>query len=98
MAQVGIAAAANYFDATHQKTVIFFAGDVFFGDRFPETGPARARIELVFRAEQFLTAADANVDALLVIIPIFAGEGDLGPLLTGDLVLNRRQKLLPFFF
>src|SRR5262249_11143171 len=70
--------------------------NILFHYRLPETGPARARIEFGFRAEEFLRAACAYVDALLVIIPVFPGEGALGPLLAHHLELRRRQYLLPF--
>src|SRR5215510_9400720 len=93
---MSVAAAAQDLDPAHAMTGIGFGLDVLFRHRRPEAGPARARIELGLRAEQFLPAAGANVDAFLVIVPEFASESAFGPFLAHHLKLQRRQYLLPF--
>src|SRR5262245_48959729 len=93
---MSVAAAAQDLGPAHAMTVIGLGPDVLFRHRRPEAGPARARIELGLRAEQFLSAAGANVDAFLVTVPEFASESALGPLLAHHLKLQRRQYLLPF--
>src|SRR5262245_37945330 len=97
VAEMRAAAAARHFDAAHAVTIIGFGLNILFRHRLPEAGPARARIEFGFRAIEFLRAAGAYVAALLVIIPVFPGEGALGSLLAHHLELHRRQYLRPFF-
>src|SRR5882672_1407314 len=96
VAEMRATAAAHHLDAAHAITVILFSLDVLFHHRLPKTGPARARIELGLRTEQLLRATGAYVDAFLVVIPEFAREGALGPLLAHHLKLQRRQYLRPF--
>src|SRR5690606_35484030 len=56
--------------------------------RLPEAGPARARLELDVAAEQGRVAHDAPVGALVVAVPVHAGEGLFGPRLLGDAPLQ----------
>src|SRR5439155_21680968 len=59
--------------------------------------PARARVVLGTRIEEQLAAANALIDALVLRVPVFAGESPLGAALPGDVKLLGRQKLPPFF-
>src|SRR3712207_7051922 len=52
---------------------------------------ARARLELGLRIEQRLPATDAHVRAVLLVVPVLAGEGPLGPLAARDPVLLDRK-------
>src|SRR5207245_11393710 len=60
----------------------------------PETRPAGPRVELGPRREEVGPADDAQRHARVVVVPIFAGEGSLGPLVHDDVVLKRRKLLL----
>src|SRR5438105_13862178 len=60
-----------------------------------EAGPARARVEFRVRAEQVGAAAGAAVDPLVLHVHVCAGERGLGRRLPQNLVLVRRQLLLP---
>src|SRR5262245_22571533 len=51
--EMGVAAAAQDFDAAHAVAVIGFGRDVLFRSRLPEAGPASARIEFCLRVEEF---------------------------------------------
>src|SRR5207244_12482435 len=59
----------------------------------PETRPAAPRDELGPRREEFGPPDDAQIHARVVVVPIFAGEGSLGPLVHDDVVLKRRKLL-----
>ena len=72
-------------------------GDVLFGDRLVETGPARARIVLGFRREKRRSATDAFVYAIFVVLVVLAREGPFRALLPGDVVLLVGESLFPFF-
>ena len=60
-----------------------------------EARPAGARLELRVGREQRRVAADAHVGAVVVAVPVLAGEGPLGAGLAGDLELGRGQALTP---
>ena len=70
--------------------------DVLLGDRLPETGPAGAGVELLVGAEQFIAAGRAQIFTLLVVVPVGAGEGPLGPGLPEHLVVLGGQSSAPF--
>src|SRR5712692_5260967 len=50
--------------------------------------------ELGPRCEEFVSADDAQVHAVVVIIPVFSGEVSLRPLVHNDVVLKWRELLL----
>src|SRR5712671_6490838 len=95
MAQVRVALGAEDLGTAHEHAVVVFGGDVFLRGRGREAGPAGAGIELFVAAEERGTAADAAVDALLVVVPVLPGEGALGALLARDGELFGCQILLP---
>jgi hypothetical protein len=64
--------------------------DHLFVRRVKEAGPAAARIELFFRREKRLAAADAAIHALLMMVPIFAAKRGLRPFLSRHMKLFRR--------
>src|SRR5271166_6631417 len=86
---------AGHFIPCHPQTGIAGSSDIFSCDRSPETGPSRPRLELCFRTEQCVIAADAAVDALFVQVVVLAGERSFRALLARDLELQRGQLLLP---
>jgi hypothetical protein len=63
-----------------------------------EGGPAGTGIKFAVGIEQGRSAADATVYPSIVTIPIFAGKGAFGALLSANLVLLRCQLFLPFLF
>src|SRR5690606_19973368 len=52
---------------------------------------ARAGVELVERGEQRLARDDVDVDAGLVVVPVFVVERPLGAALLRDVVLQGRE-------
>ncbi len=44
-----------------------------------ETRPSRPAVELVERCEERLAGNDVDVEARLLVVPVFVGEGELGP-------------------
>src|SRR4051812_44236965 len=63
--------------------------------RLGEARPARAGVELRLGVEQLRAAGGAAVDAVLVVVPVLAGERALGALLAQHLVLLGRELLAP---
>src|SRR5271163_557334 len=92
---MGVAQRAEYFIAAHSKAQIYFAYDVFLGDRRPEAGPAGAGLEFCIGAEERVGAADAAIEAGVVIVVIGAAEGPLGVGSARDIKLVRAQGLTP---
>ena len=56
---------------------------VFIDNRFPETGPAGARIEFDVRTKQLAAAANTFVSSLFFQLVISARKGRLGGFLPG---------------
>ena len=96
MAEVGVALAAARLDPHHPMAVVLFFGDPIFGQRLPKTGPTRTRLVLGVGTEQIVAAARAAVDPTLLVVTERAGEGPLGALLTGDMLLFLGQITPPF--
>ena len=78
VAEVGVALGAAHFDAAHAVAGVFDGAQGGVRHRFEVTRPAAAGIELRGRVEQGRGAADAAVDAVLVVVPILAGKRPLG--------------------
>src|SRR5918992_6033932 len=95
MPQVGIATAAEHFGPPHAKSAVIFGSDTFPGNRRPKTWPARSGIEFRLRTKEFIAAASAAVNAVVVLIPVFSAKRRLGPLLSSDIKLLVTQFLLP---
>src|SRR6185369_5910971 len=69
--------------------------DVLLGDRRPKARATRTGLELGVRTEQRVATARAAVDALVVVLVIFAGKRTLGAFLAGDGELLGSQLLFP---
>src|SRR3989475_4680268 len=94
VSQVGTAVGTFDLRAAHEQAPILLLANISFLNGRPETRPAGPRVELGPRREEFGPADDAQIHARVVVVPIFAGEGSLGPLVHDDVVLKRRKLLL----
>src|SRR2546422_7110814 len=94
MPQVGPAVGALDLGPPHEQTAIRLFIDAFLPDRRPETRPARPGVVLRVRGEWVSPTDDADVHTRVVVVPVFSGEGPLGPFVDADVVLQRRE-LLP---
>ena len=95
VAEVAAAAGAHDLGAHHAVARVGSQLDGLGGGRLVEAGPARARLEFRIGAEQLVPARRAAVDAVFLAVRVLAREWRLGPLPAQDLVLLRRQLLLP---
>ena len=95
MAQMSVAFTAKDLGSMHKQAIVFFSGDVFFRDGGPKTRPTGSGIKLGVRAKEFIAAAAATVDALLVIVPILTGKSGLRAFLPCYMKLLVRQLFLP---
>ena len=75
MAEMCVAQPAQNLNASHIERKVGVFAHILLGNRLPEAGPARARLEFGIRAEERRAAADATVESFIVIIPILAGKG-----------------------
>src|SRR5881397_760281 len=87
-----------HFDTAHAIAVVSFRLDVAPRHRVGEARPTGSRVELRGAVEERLAAADTAVNAILMVVPVRAGEGALGALFTGYVILVGRQLLLPLLF
>ena len=85
--------ARAHFGAHHDVAVVGLFDDVVAVERFGEARPAGTAVELVDRGEQRLTRHHVDVDARLVVVEVFAGEGSLGAAFLGDVVLLGAQRV-----
>src|SRR5258706_10881388 len=97
MAQMRAALVTDHFNPPHSIRIVSFRGNTIGTDRRKKAGPATSRLELRVRLKQWISAAHARVSAVLMMVPVFAGERWLSAFLPGDLILIRRQLLAPFF-
>src|SRR4029077_12233076 len=74
VAEVGVAVRRPHFGTYHEQRAIHVLADVAGLERLGEARPARARVELVERAEQGLAGHDIHVNAGLVVVPVFVPE------------------------
>ena len=95
VAQVTAALLAEHLGTDHAVTGIPRFLHHTFSGRPIKARPATTGIELGVRLKQQLTTAAAVVGALLPNIPVFAGEGALGALLTEHIKLLGGQLLPP---
>ena len=95
MPQVRAALPAMHLGAPHKPAVIRLGGDIFFLAWLPETGPAGAGIEFALGIEQLRAAAYAAIDARLLAVIIFAGEGPFSAFLATNCVLLGGELRLP---
>lgn len=98
MAEMGLAAAADYFRADHavRAIVVFLDGLVRQGAG--KAGPTAAGVKFCFGSEQWLATAHTLVGSGRLGGFILAREGRLGTLLSRHIVLIWRKLLLPFTF
>ncbi len=78
VAEMGVAFSAGDCGADDAEGSVADLGHVFGGDRSPETGPSRPRVELGGGIEQRVVTTNAAIDARVVQVPVFSGEGDFG--------------------
>ena len=81
--------AALDFGAAHKEAVVGLGFDVVLVYGCGETWPPSSRIKLSLRTEQVVAAANALVDAYLVVVPVLARVGSLGSLLSSYVKLLR---------
>lgn len=94
MAKMGAAAAANDLLADHAMTCVSYRAHRLAGKRQPEARPARSGIVLMARSEQLRVAADAAVDAIVLVIDILAREWPFRAFVLGNVVLLVGQPFL----
>src|SRR6185295_12075083 len=88
VAEMRAARTAHDFGARHAHAAV---GVLFYGisrDGLPEARPSRAALELGAAVEEGFVADDAAVGALVMAVPVDAGECPLGARVLGDLVLQ----------
>jgi len=90
-----VAHVADDLGAPHAMTRVGLFTDVCRVERLEIARPAAARVELGVRFEQRRAAADAGVDAVLVVVDVFAGARRFGCRVARHAVLHRREQLLP---
>src|SRR5262245_1803582 len=98
VAEVRPAGAAMDLRAAHEEAVVGLRLDRLSRHRLEEARPSGARIELRLRAEELLTARNARVRAVGMMVPVAPREGPLRPLLAADGVLLGRQLRPPLGF
>src|SRR3569623_1143982 len=94
VAEVRVAELAPDLGAVHPVRAVVDLAAPRPGARRPEARPARARVELLGRAEQRLAGDDVDVDPRRVVLEVRVVERRLGAAVLGDLVLHQRQLLL----
>src|SRR4051812_12233629 len=95
MAQVAPAAPAGHLGAAHAVRGVLVQLHVGALRRLREAGPARPGVELRVRGEELGTARRALVHPCLLGVHVLAAERPLRALAAHDLVLLRRQALVP---
>src|ERR1700687_2956071 len=95
MTEVRIASRTQDLGARDEPAAVVLLGDGAFGHWLPETRPARPGIELCLRAEEFLAAAHALVDADVLGVPVLPAKGALSAVLARHLVLLGCELALP---
>ena len=96
MAKMCVALAAGDSRALHPQAHISYLHHILLGDGLPEAWPAGARLKLGLRAKDGVIAADATIEAVIVIVPGVARIGPLRAFVPGHLKRNRGKFLLPF--
>ena len=97
MTQMSAAVLAMNLDSAHAVAVVDFRLDIAVRHRRGKARPAGAGVELRGAVEQRLAAANAAVEAILMIVPVRASERALSTLFTGYVVLLGRELFLPVF-
>src|SRR5271155_2565316 len=89
------AAAAHDFRPHHPVTSVDGVFDFALVLGGVEAWPSASRVELGLGVEKFVAAADTEINALVMEIPVLAGKCALGAFFSRDLVLLRGQELSP---
>ncbi len=92
VAEVDAGTGAAHFDALHAVVAVFMQADGAF-HRVEEAGPAGAAFELGVAAEQGRAGDGVDKGAGALFVQVRSGEGALGALLEGDLLLRGGQQL-----
>ena len=87
MTEVRIAFLSAHLCADHPITLVGSLDDMFRRDRFGETGPSGAAIELIERGEERLVRDDVDINAGAVIVPVRVSKRRFGSVLARDMVL-----------
>src|SRR5271156_984591 len=95
MAKMGAAAAAHHFGPAHAVGVVRRRRNVALIEGSVEAGPAAARVILAIGFEQLIAATYAEVQALVMQVPVLAGEGALRAFFASDFELLGGQELAP---
>src|SRR5260370_9950884 len=95
---MGVAERAFDFRSQHAGAEIFFLSHILTGNGFPKARPASSGVEFRIRIEERIAAIDAAVEPRRVLIVESTGISKFGRGAPGDIVLQRRELLLPFGF
>src|SRR5271165_2612111 len=90
------AAAACHLRPHHPVTPVHGVLDLALVLGGVKAWPSASRVELGLGVEQLVAAADTEINALVMEIPVLAGECALGAFFARDLVLLGSQQLSPF--
>src|SRR5208282_716745 len=96
--QMRIAAGTARLRSSHTITGVGDFLDVLAIGGGIETRPPGSRIKFRFRAKKQRATADAVVRAVVVLVPVLAGESGLGAAGAGHLILLRSELLPPLAF
>src|SRR5262249_31527546 len=96
MTQMGVTPATENFFTLHTERVVPSDRNIFLRHRLPETWPSRSRLELGLRIKENCIAANAVIEAIVMVVRIFAGARTFSARLASDRELLRGQLLLPF--
>src|SRR5579883_27554 len=90
------AAATADFGTHHEHATVLVQRNVLFVERLEETRPAGAGIEFRRRIEQRLSAANAAINAIRMVVPVFILEGRFRALAARYLELQVGKLRTPF--
>src|SRR6185295_17293800 len=94
--QMRVACCAAHFGAPHEERAVVVLAHGAFCDRCEKARPAGARFEFGGGRKQRRAAGDAVEHALALFLIERAGEGALGAVLAGDMILLGCELLAPF--
>ena len=95
MAKVTTARPAHNLGAVHEEAVVLVECHGVRDRGRGEARPSGAGIEFGTEVEEQRTAPRTVIRAIVVHVPVLAGESTLGPLLAKNVELLRRQLLAP---
>jgi hypothetical protein len=97
MANMRAAAVAHHFGPMHAVAAVDGGLDLLFLERGIKARPTASGVILGLGAEKLVPAADAQIHALVVEVPVAAGKSVLGAFLPGNRELLGGKKFAPFF-